>query len=458
MLMRKYIYYFAYLLVFVLIAELSHGQSQREWQLIQAAENGDTKQVTSLLRAGVNANCKTPKNETPLFFAAQNGNLSEISLLLNNGADPNIAATDGTTPLISAVLAGNYKICEKLLLKGANPNAKTKDNNTAMLSAIYYGFWDIMQLLYHHKAQLSKAKFDLIHVAAYHNDTVALSFLVKNRYPLNNKDQYGNYATHYAAQENSFEAMQFLIRHGAKTDVVNNAQISPLALAIQNQNKYITNVLLSKPFDKKQKPYFKMNLYTFALANQNYDAAKKLRKKGISKKGIFKFHELTWGISSVFNFEDFYMGTTVGINEMSTNTMYQLGFYSRTTRKRIWEQQTENSFMQYAEYRAFLTAGLQKKFTLRLNSKVSFEPYAGFYYLFSPAGYRGTITNDPKAVSSYSYDAGFQLRSKQHVFRLSYQNLDFQTYKLMPHKVGFSYLYTFNLLSTRKYENSLNLL
>jgi ankyrin repeat protein len=92
---------------------------------LDAAFNGDTKAVKTLLAEGADVNVKDTIGFTALFGAARSGHTETVKLLLAKGADPNVKLpTSGTTALMYAALNGHNDIVVALLDKGAEVNAK----------------------------------------------------------------------------------------------------------------------------------------------------------------------------------------------------------------------------------------------------------------------------------------------------------------------------------------------
>jgi ankyrin repeat protein len=91
--------------------------------LLFAARHGETGAAGLLLDAGVDVNESTKDGSTPLVLAAASGREDVALLLLERGADPN-AAGSGYTPLHTAVSKDLQRLAAALLNKGANPNAR----------------------------------------------------------------------------------------------------------------------------------------------------------------------------------------------------------------------------------------------------------------------------------------------------------------------------------------------
>lgn len=84
-----------------------------------AAQNGDTKQIVSLLDQGANINAPFGReNATALSVAARAGETDAVQILLERGADPNIGAP-GLTPLDLARDYNRLDVLRLLLEHGA---------------------------------------------------------------------------------------------------------------------------------------------------------------------------------------------------------------------------------------------------------------------------------------------------------------------------------------------------
>jgi ankyrin repeat protein len=105
-------------------------------RLVEAAANGDLKQVRRMLATGADVNeTDDYPGKTPLLAAALHGYFDIARLLVANGADVNAADSNGLTPLMGACSEGHIRIAGLLLANGAKVNAKVK----CLRSALEYG-------------------------------------------------------------------------------------------------------------------------------------------------------------------------------------------------------------------------------------------------------------------------------------------------------------------------------
>jgi len=136
--------------------------------LIDAADNGDIKEVQALIKKGVDVNAYPTNGYSPLSVAIMSGHMEIVELLVENGADINDTDIRGVTPLIDASW-GNptvkdyrtiyVKIVKLLLLNGADPNIKDNKNTTPLMAASVVGNIDIVKLLVNAGASLDTISY-----------------------------------------------------------------------------------------------------------------------------------------------------------------------------------------------------------------------------------------------------------------------------------------------------------
>jgi len=90
--------------------------------LLFAAQHGDLDSARLLLEVGANVNDTAPAGMSALVVAAHSSHGALAAFLVDKGADAN-AADAGYTALHAAVLRGDLELVKALLAHGANPNA-----------------------------------------------------------------------------------------------------------------------------------------------------------------------------------------------------------------------------------------------------------------------------------------------------------------------------------------------
>jgi ankyrin repeat protein len=106
-------------------------------QLLIAAQNGNLKEVRSLISQATDVNVRDEYGWTPLLWAAMNGHTDIVRVLLVSGANPNTRNKYGWTPLMWAAGQGYGEIVRSLIASGARLNAQDRNGWTAIMWA-----WD----------------------------------------------------------------------------------------------------------------------------------------------------------------------------------------------------------------------------------------------------------------------------------------------------------------------------
>ncbi|MFZ4728702.1 MAG: ankyrin repeat domain-containing protein [Pseudanabaena sp.] len=106
-------------------------------QLLIAAQNGNIKEVRSLISQATDVNVRDEYGWTPILWAAMNGHTDVVRVLLVSGANPNTRNKYGWTPLMWAAGQGFGEIVRSLIASGARLNAQDRNGWTAMMWA-----WD----------------------------------------------------------------------------------------------------------------------------------------------------------------------------------------------------------------------------------------------------------------------------------------------------------------------------
>jgi ankyrin repeat protein len=233
--------------------------------LVFAAREGDLESARILVAAGADVNQVTQYGWTALLTATQNRNYVLASFLLEHGADPNIANKGGWTPLYLAtdnrnIEGGDYPVrpgdldhldfIKTLLARNVDVNARVTDSTetrtiftmqwlyedgaTAFLRAAQSGDLELMKLLLAHGADpkiftrnnvtalAAAAGIGWVQGVTYERSAEDSLEAVKTCLDLgidpNVVDRDGRTALHGAAHKGRNEAVELLVKHGAKLD------------------------------------------------------------------------------------------------------------------------------------------------------------------------------------------------------------------------------------------------
>jgi ankyrin repeat protein len=140
-----------------------HSATEDLWRI---AEAGDTRNVESVLAAGVDIDASNSHGMTALMRAASQGRAEMVRLLLKHGADPNRTRNDKFTALVLASFFGHEEIVKILVEHGANIDATTRYGTSAQGWASARTFPDVAEYLKttgveHGRTQDQKATPDL---------------------------------------------------------------------------------------------------------------------------------------------------------------------------------------------------------------------------------------------------------------------------------------------------------
>jgi ankyrin repeat protein len=106
----------------------SFPDSPLDQQLCEAARQGQTRRVVSLINKGANPNACSADGLTPLLYTlVSTGSLRGMKALLKCGADPNWIPTHGTPVAIAAVELPHSRVLELFFQHGLNPNLTVDD-------------------------------------------------------------------------------------------------------------------------------------------------------------------------------------------------------------------------------------------------------------------------------------------------------------------------------------------
>jgi ankyrin repeat protein len=151
------------------------------------------------------------------------GNLERMKYLHRRGANINFTNFSGETALIMAVRKQKYDMAKYLLENGADVNAKDRLGNTSLLIAIMYRSSDTMtKMIIDNKADLN--------VTGGSGNTALLEAIYRNR-----------------------KMARYLIKKGADVNLMNTQNVTPLIMALKENDTGLAKMLLDKGADVKMK-------------------------------------------------------------------------------------------------------------------------------------------------------------------------------------------------------------
>src|SRR5215471_12377411 len=108
---------------FSLLFMASTAAAGSDLRLIEAVQNQNLQQASSLLKQHIDVNARSGDGSTALLWAAHWDAVDTAGLLIRACADPNASNDFRMTPLSQACTNGSAAFVGLLLKAGANPNA-----------------------------------------------------------------------------------------------------------------------------------------------------------------------------------------------------------------------------------------------------------------------------------------------------------------------------------------------
>src|SRR5262244_3030818 len=137
----------AWLGAFSLLCMASITAAGSDLRLIEAVQNQNLQQVSSLLNQHVDVNARSGDGSTALLWAAHWDAVDTAALLIRAGADPNAANDFRMTPLSQACTNGSAAFVGLLLKAGANPNTPIATGATPLMTCARSDSGDAVRML-----------------------------------------------------------------------------------------------------------------------------------------------------------------------------------------------------------------------------------------------------------------------------------------------------------------------
>lgn len=187
-------------------------------------DRGSKELVELLLAHGVNVNVDLGHGRTALMIAASKSNKEMLELLIKHGANINAADESGYTALMVAAKHNKKEITKFLVERGADVNAAMDDGRTALMIAASRSNKEMLELLIEHGADINArtklGETPLMWCSYSERNAVTL---IEHGADVNavNKQGTSTYEMFIDFYGKDSGIVEFLVQHGAKTNVHN---------------------------------------------------------------------------------------------------------------------------------------------------------------------------------------------------------------------------------------------
>ncbi|XP_064646401.1 serine/threonine-protein phosphatase 6 regulatory ankyrin repeat subunit B-like [Lineus longissimus] len=205
----------------------------------KAALSSNTDLVDYLVNSlGLDVNCKTGGDRTPLLFSSMEGNLDMFKHLISLGADVNATDKNGLNVMHKAALSSNTDLVDYLVNSlGLDVNCRTGDNRTPLLFSSTEGNLDMFKHLISLGADVNatdKNGLNVMHKAALSSNTDLVDYLV-NSLGLDVNCRAGDDSTPllFSSLKGNLDMFKHLISLGADVNATNKNGWNVMQMASQ---------------------------------------------------------------------------------------------------------------------------------------------------------------------------------------------------------------------------------
>jgi len=253
----------------VLAVALLVPAQTRPGSLASLIQKGDRKAALERIRAGADVNEAQPDGTRPIHWAIFKVDYELLDALIAKKAKADVTNEFGDTPLAEAVKVTDARMVKTLLDAGAGVEGANLDGETALMLAIKTGELPIVQMLINAGANVNTVEKEhhqtpLMYAAAADKNAGemvklllskgadvkprALSYDWPSHIAEEPRVQYhpfgGLTALLYAARDGCYDCVEALIAKGAGVNVPTPEGVTPLMIALDNDNNDIAKLLL----------------------------------------------------------------------------------------------------------------------------------------------------------------------------------------------------------------------
>jgi ankyrin repeat protein len=420
----------------------------RNYELLNAASDGDTLKLKKLIDQGADVNFNTPyEGVTALMYAAQNGHLETVRIILHHGAQVNAMPENQVSALLSACMAGYVYIADTLILNGANVNTKNSDGVTPLMIAAAYNDSIMADMLIFYKADLNMQDVKgntALHYATYYGSSGVSELLIEKQAKINMADNQGFTPLMIAAQNGYSYLAELFIRNGAVVDTVNDNNLTALSFAIINQHPEMVNLLIQNGANVNHKISGTRNQYSLAKEFYNSDVLQLLQSNGAGNIPAPIIERVMVNFDLNGNLDDFMIGGTLSIASIKYGIELQAGYKTRTRAKTVLYEIDPTTYYQFWESRSVMHLGANKLFKVFKNSvRKKSGVFAGLNLAYTYGNYRGS-ERKPDDTFILVPKAGVFWSSNSFNVKLNYEYMNLKNTNVSPHRFNLSIGFNIN--------------
>ena len=246
--------------VIALVAVASIAAAAADLRLAEAAKNGDTEAVRTLLIEGAPVNAVPPDGVTALHWAALRDDAEMADLLIRAGAQVDAADHYGVTPVSLACTNASPVMVETLLEAGTDQNAAQATGETVLMTCARGGVVDAVTALLARGAdanakEASRGQTALMW-AAWEGHTEVVGALIEHGADVHARSTTGYTALLLAAREGYLDTTQALLGSGADVNAAAEDGTTALVVATIRRHTTYAEFLLNQGADPNVGPGF----------------------------------------------------------------------------------------------------------------------------------------------------------------------------------------------------------
>lgn len=154
------------------------AKGSREETLINAAKNGDHKNIAALIAAGADLEARDNQDRTALMRAAEKGYSDVVRILLDAGADVMTKDKFGWTAFFMAADQNHVDVVKILIAVGAAKNEK--DFGELFVSAVFKGNNEMVKAFIVESANIDHATLNTAYMIARNRCSAEIVALLQN--------------------------------------------------------------------------------------------------------------------------------------------------------------------------------------------------------------------------------------------------------------------------------------